>query len=158
LSQEECGMDASDESCWGSKSRVLLDVCIPRVPGRIDWILWAVRLVADLLEIWSNQSLYTFVNEMQALCLTVRVVNVSMIQAVYVWRPVCAYKLRLARSLEEKRSEDCDLVPGPQKLEFLEGLLSCQGVCEEYAPSFFWLHFIIFSTYISNFAKCLYLC
>jgi hypothetical protein len=137
LSQEECGMDASDESCWGSRSGVLLNVCIPRLLGREDWSLWAVGLVADLLEIWSNQSLYTFVNEMQALCLMVRVVNVSMIQAVYVWRPVCAYRLRLARSLEEKRSEDCDLVSGPQKLEFLEGLSSCQGVSEKYAPCLF---------------------
>ncbi len=50
---------------------------------------------------------------------------------------MCAYRLRLARSLEEKRSQDCDLVPGPQKLEFLGGLLSCQGVREEYAPSLF---------------------
>jgi hypothetical protein len=131
LSQEECGMDAFDESCWGSRSGVLLNVCIFKLLGREDWSLGAVQLVADLLEIRSNQSLYIFVNEMQALCLMVRVVNVSMIQAMYVWRLVCAYRLRLARSLEEKRSEDYDLVLGPQKLEFLEGMSSCQGVSEE---------------------------
>jgi len=56
---------------------------------------------------------------------------------------VCAYRLKFARSLGEKRSEDRDLVSGPQKLEFLEGLLTCQGVREEYAPSFFWLQNII---------------
>jgi hypothetical protein len=77
------------------------------------------------------------VNKILVLSSMIGAVNVSRMQAMYVWRSKCAYSLSLEQSLREREDHGPRFSCGTSKVWAPWGSVSCQGVQLDSAPSFF---------------------